>query len=989
MVTKVNEKSLEDLIVNYLVEINGYEKGVSDDYNKEFAIDEKRLKTFLKETQNDIVEKSLIFENEVNRKKFFERVRDEISKKGVLRVLRRGIKHQSYSFDLYNPTPSKKSNTGQNAYNANKFCVIQQLYYSNTNKKLSIDIVIFINGLPIITMELKNHITGQDVSNAIYQYRNDRDPKDLLFASKRCAVHFAVDDSEIMMCTELKGKKSWFLPFNKGVKGGAGNPVNYGGGLKTSYLWEEILKKLELSNIIENYAGVLISHNQRDNKKVYKNIWPRYHQLDVVKQLLKVTEESPIGRRFLIQHSAGSGKSNSISWLAYQLVELERNNKPLFDSIIIVTDRINLDKQLSNNIKSFRKDPSLVERSDSSADLKNLLESGKKIIFTTIQKFPFILETVSGTLAKRTFAVIIDEAHSSQAGRSSSKLNVSLSGGMDILDSNDVDGDRTGEDYINDLIEDYIRKKKMASNANFYAFTATPKSKTLEMFGEPVTKKDGEIAHKPFHTYSMRQAIEEGFILDVLKGYITYNSYYRIAKSIEDDPEFDRRQAQKKLRYFVESKPETIKAKSKVILDHFHNKICRKIKGEARAMVVTNGIERAISYYYEITELLKERNSPYEAIVAFSGTKNYNGKDLTESNINGFPSQEIESRFRTGNYRFLIVANKFQTGYDEPLLHTMYVDKPLSGVKTVQTLSRLNRTCPGKVDTCIIDFVNDTDSIQKDFQRFYETTILSKETDPNVLNDLIDEIEEHSIYNEDEVEKLNHSFWSNDSRNIIDGILDVCTDRFNDIDEDSYKVEIKKAMKSFIRTYEFLSMILPYEKIEWEKKNIFYSLLIKKLPKLKQEDWTEGLFDAVDSEEYRLIKKEEKDIKLENEDTEIDPLQSSIKYRINEPDFQKLSTIVEEFNKVFGNIDWTSPDIVKDQIDNIANKISKKEVVLNTIKKEEKANIDMMLDEEIKGTLTQIADSSSELYSEFWNNEQFKNILTEYISYKLMNIVRG
>ena len=726
MVTDTSEKNLETILVSYLCDAQGYEEGTSEDYNKNYALDTERVKRFILSTQKKKAENTACFTSEVSERKFFAELNKQLASRGITDVLRKGFRYISELFDMYYPLPSELNPTAQEMYAKNIFCVTRQLFYSKDNSN-SIDVMVSLNGMPVMTMELKNHYTNQTVENAIRQYQTDRDASDPLLVPKRCAVHFAVDDDNIRMCTWLCGKSSWFLPFDKGLNGGAGNPVNPN-GLRTSYLWEDILKKESLSDILENYAQVVKKKDEKTGKEKVSVVWPRYHQLEVVRQLLAETRAKGVGQRYLIQHSAGSGKSNSITWLAYQLVGLLDGTEPLMDSVIVVTDRVNLDKQIRDNIASFKRLSNLVAWADSAETLRKNLESGKKIIITIVHKFPFILETIGSEMKHKRFGIIIDEAHSSQNGSMSAKMNIALSGNVG----------ENGED-LEDKLNAIIEGRKMVKNANYYAFTATPKNKTLQMFGTAFEQPDGEIGHRPFHEYTMKQAIEEGFIMDVLRHYTTYNSYYKIAKAIESDPEFEKKQAQKKLRAFVESQPETIQQKASIIVEHFHSQIIDKGKmgGQARAMVVTSSILRAIEFYYEISRLLEERKSPYKAIVAFSGSKNYGGKDVTESDVNGFPSKDIEGNMEREPYRILVVAEKFQTGYDQPLLHTMYVDRVLTDVKAVQTLSRLNRCHPKKRDTFVLDFANDAESIKNSFQRFYKTTILSKETDPNRLNDLI------------------------------------------------------------------------------------------------------------------------------------------------------------------------------------------------------------------------------------------------------------
>ena len=765
-----SETGLEKIIVGWLVKENGYEQEAPHAYNKDFALVDKWVERFVTETQPEKVKQSMCFASPSERLKFFTRLSNEITKRGVTDVLRKGYKFNGSTFDLYYPLPSELNPSAKVAYGHNIFGVIRQVMYSKVNTN-EIDFVVFINGLPLATFELKNNFTGQAYENAIAQYRTDRDPKELLLQKKRCAVHFAVDDCQVWMCTALAGKDSWFLPFNCGVNGGAGNPVIEGDTM-TSYLWKDVLTKPTLSNIIENFAQVISSEDKKTHKVKETVIWPRYHQLDAVRTLLNVTKMSNIGRRFLIQHSAGSGKSNSITWLAYQLVTLlQPNQEPFFDSIIVVTDRVNLDKQIRDNINAFQRLSNLVGWADKSGTLRELLTGGKKIIISTIFKFSFILDEIGSSLKDKRFAIIIDEAHSSQNGSLSANLATGISGNATpviplktgrytyevdgypsmIADNYDVTYDEPED--IEDKIHRIIKGRKMAKNANYYAFTATPKNKTLEMFGDKVERINEEPLYIPFHEYTMKQAIEEGFILDVLKNYTPYSSYYRVLKAVEDDPEYDKKKALGKIRSYVERQPETIEKKAEIIVEHFLKKVYMKIGGKARAMVITSSIERAIEFYKVITKMLEERNSPFKAIVAFTD-KEIDGKVVTEAELNGFPSAEIEQRVEQEPYRFLIVADKFQTGYDQPLLHTMYVDKQISDLKAVQTLSRLNRCHPKKQDTFVLDFANDPEMIRQSFQRYYKTTILEGESDVNKLSDLTETIEAFNFYTQDDVDSV-------------------------------------------------------------------------------------------------------------------------------------------------------------------------------------------------------------------------------------------
>lgn len=963
MVTDTSEKNLESILVNYLRDVQGYEEGISENYNKDYALDTERVKRFILSTQKKKVENTACFASEVSERKFFAELSKQLASRGITDVLRKGFRYISELFDMYYPLPSELNPTAQEMYAKNIFCVTRQLFYSKDNSN-SIDVMVSLNGMLVMTMELKNHYTGQTVENAIRQYQTDRDASDPLLAPKRCAVHFAVDDDNIRMCTWLCGKSSWFLPFDKGVNGGAGNPVNPH-GLRTSYLWEDILKKESLSDILENYAQVVKKKDEKNGKEKISVVWPRYHQLEVVRQLLAETRAKGVGQKFLIQHSAGSGKSNSITWLAYQLVGLLDGTEPLMDSVIVVTDRVNLDKQIRDNIASFKRLSNLVAWADSAETLRKNLESGKKIIITIVHKFPFILETIGSEMKHKRFGIIIDEAHSSQNGSMSAKMNIALSG----------NAGENGE-YLEDKLNAIIEGRKMVKNANYYAFTATPKNKTLQMFGIAFEQPDGEIGHRPFHEYTMKQAIEEGFIMDVLEHYTTYNSYYKIVKAIESDPEFEKKQAQKKLRAFVESQPETIQQKASIIVEHFHSQIIDKGKmgGQARAMVVTSSILRAIEFYYEICRLLEERKSPYKAIVAFSGSKNYGGKDVTESDVNGFPSKDIEDNMGRDPYRILVVAEKFQTGYDQPLLHTMYVDRVLTDVKAVQTLSRLNRCHPKKRDTFVLDFANDADSIKNSFQRFYKTTILSKETDPNKLNDLIQEIESANIYSEEDICMLNEKYWAGASREEIDPIINNSVERFKELDE-NIQIRCKSSIKSFLRTYPFLAAVLPFKSVEWEKLNTYFSLLIHKLPVLRGEDFTEGLIEAIDFDQYRIVKGEEQKIELENSDAEIEPTPVGTPRGKSELNMARLSEILDEFN----GINWLDKEKAKQQLEELPARLQADEAFVNAARNSDRETAQQQCNMSLMMIIARMLNENTEFCRNYLDNPDFMNFINQRV----------
>jgi type I restriction enzyme R subunit len=978
--TDTSEKGLESIIVTSLVEDAGYVQGDPKDYDREHAVDLAKLLQFLATTQPDTYEALGIGEeggsSNPRRTQFLHRLQGEIAKRGVVEVLRGGIKHGPAHVDLFYGTPTPGNVKAAERFAANIFSVTRQLRYSRVETALSLDMAVFINGLPIATFELKNKLTKQTVLDAVQQYQRDRDPKELLFQFGRCVVHFAVDDHEVRFCTHLKGKGSWFLPFNKGYNDGAGNPPNpY--GLATDYLWKETLSKAGLTDILENYAQVVEEKDEKTGKKRYKQIFPRYHQLKVVRMLLADAKQNGVGRRYLIQHSAGSGKSNSIAWLAHQLVGLEQDGKALFDSVIVVTDRRVLDKQIRDTIKQFAQVSATVGHAEHSGDLRKFLKAGKKIIITTVQKFPFILDEIGDEHRKSKFAIIIDEAHSSQGGKTTAAMNRVLEEAAPYGGSDD-EGEETVEDKINKIMEG----RKMVTNASYFAFTATPKNKTLEIFGEPDPQPDGTVKHHPFHSYTMKQAIQEGFILDVLKNYTPVESYYRLAKTVEDDPLFDANKAQKKLRRYVESHEHAIREKAEIMVDHFHAQVVghRKIGGHARAMVITNGIVRAIQYFHAFKDYLKERKSPYEPIVAFSGEHEYGGKKVTEATLNGFPSSQIPDKVQQDPYRFLIVADKFQTGYDEPLLHTMYVDKALSGIKAVQTLSRLNRAHPQKHDTFVLDFYNDSETIQKSFEPYYRTTILSDETDPNKLHDLKSDLDGYQVYSQTKIDELVGLYLNGADRDKLDPILDACVATYNaDLDEDG-QVDFKGKAKAFVRTYGFLASILPYSNADWEKLSIFLNFLIPKLPAPKEEDLSRGILEAIDMDSYRVEVKTSLKIGLPDQDAEIGPVPTSGGGRKPEPELDQLSNIIKAFNDQFGNIEWKDGDKIRKVIaEEIPAKVAADAAYQNAMKNNDKKTARIEHDAALQRVMIDLLSDHTELFKQFSDNPSFKKWLGDTI----------
>jgi type I restriction enzyme R subunit len=974
MPSDTTEHGLESLIVAHMT-TSGWIAGQPSDYDRAYAIDLVQLCEFVKGTQEALVEAFDLGTDSSARRKFLARLQGEITQRGTIDVLRHGVKHGPHHVDLFYGTPTPGNTKAEERFAASRFSVTRQLRYSLDETQLALDLGLFINGLPIATFELKNSLTKQTVEDAVWQYKKDRDPRELLFEFGRCVAHFAVDDHEVRFCTHLKGKASWFLPFNMGYNDGAGNPPNPD-GLKTDYLWKRILTPAGLTNILENYAQIVEFRDEKTNKRKRTQIWPRYHQLDVVRKLLAHASQQGVGQRYLIQHSAGSGKSNSIAWLSHQLIGLKKDDKEVFDSIFVITDRRILDQQIRETIKQFAQVGATIGvvregEGSKTQQLKKYLAEGKRIIILTVQTFPFALDAIGTEHRGKKFAIIVDEAHSSQGSKTSAAMNVALSEGGAEQE------DETTEDKINRIME----ARKLLPNASYFAFTATPKNKTLEIFGEPY-QDGGETKHRPFHCYTMKQATQEGFILDVLKNYTPVASYYKLVKAIEDDPEYDTKRAKKKLRRYVESHDHAIRLKAEIMVDHFHEQVMglKKIGGQARAMVVTSGIERAIQYYHAMCDYLKERKSPYKAIVAFSGEHEYGGAKVTEASLNGFPSSQIADKIQEDPYRFLICADKFQTGYDEPLLHTMYVDKPLSSIKAVQTLSRLNRAHPQKHDVFVLDFRNDTDTIQESFARYYRTTILSKETDPNKLHDLKADLDGYQVYGPEHVDELVTLYLGGADRDKLDPILDACVATYNEeLDEDG-QVDFKGKAKAFCRTYDFLASILPYTDAGWERLSIFLNFLVPKLPAPKEEDLSKGILESIDMDSYRVEKHAAMQIQMPDQDAEIEPVPTSGGGYKPEPELDRLSNILKAFNDQFGNVPWSDADRVHKLItEEIPAKVKADTAYQNAKKQGDKSKARIEHDAALLRVMVGLLKDDTELFKQYSDNEGFKRWLADTV----------
>lgn len=909
MAINTKEIAFEREIEFSLIESGGFIAGNPADFNRVYTVDATVLFRFLKDSQPKewakIIQKYGDGGAEQN---FLKKLSRDLENFGTLALLRKGIVDAPAKFTLcYFQPASGMNQTDAENYAKNILTVTRQVHYSVKNEN-SVDVVLSINGLPVVTMELKNAITGQTVENAKRQYKFDRDNRDALFTFKRGAlVHFAVDTDEVYMTTRINGADTIFLPFNKGNNGGKGNPVG-DGNFRTSYLWNKILQKDSLLDIVRRFIH-LEKKDKRENI-----IFPRYHQLDVVRRLCTNVFESGTGNNYLIQHSAGSGKTNSISWLAHHLQNLhDKNDKIIFNSIIVITDRKVLDRQLQDKIYQFEHvDGVVVKIDNNSKQLADALNTGKKIIITTLQKFPFIVDKVNDFAGKR-FAIIVDEAHSSQTGEASRKLKSIVGDELAGLTEYEI-YQKTAEQEAREEqnrpdSEDEILKEMSThgrlGNLSFFAFTATPKPKTLEMFG---SVGDDGLPHA-FHLYSMRQAIEEGFILDVLKNYTTYDAYFKLGKTISDDPRYEKSRANKALGKYLSLHPHNLAQKTQIMVEHFRTVTKDKIGGNAKAMVVTGSRLHAVRYYYEFDRYIKKMGYERELgiLVAFSGTVVDGSEEYTEVNINKLSESELPKKFSSGEYQVLLVAEKYQTGFDEPLLHTMFVDKPLKGVKAVQTLSRLNRTAQGKIDTFVLDFVNSAEDIQAAFAPYYEATEISETTDANIVYDLKTKLDEYRIYWDSEIENFANVFFkSRETQENIDfgtlnSYIDPAVDRYKDKDKDeNERDEFKSTLAKFIRTYSFITNVIKLDDVGLHKFFAYAKCLIRKLPR----DITEPLFleDEVELQYYRLQKIFDGDIPLTAGEALPNDKHAGLKKKEDEK--ATLSELIEKLNDRFGT-EWS------------------------------------------------------------------------------------
>lgn len=971
MKTDTREKGFEKFIEDYLVEQNGYVKRSPSKYNRDACLDIDLVVSFIEKTQPTTWEQLYDRHGDDFADRFLARLKEELANRGALDVLRNGIDDHGVHIDLAYFKPTTGFNKeAQKLYQANTLSVMRQVKYSDKNEN-SIDMVLFLNGLPLFTIELKNQLTNQSVQHGMRQYKTDRDPKEPLLAFKRCLAHFAIDCEVAFLTTQLKGLGTRFLPFNKGNKNSAGNPLNPN-GYKTSYIWEDLWTRNSVLELVGRFLCVQIEEKEDAKGRKSKTetlIFPRYHQRDTVHRLETDAQEYGAGRNYLIQHSAGSGKSNTIAWVAHRMSDLhDDNNKKIFDSVIVVTDRRVLDRQLRETIKQFEQTAGVVKAIEkSSEELKTALEAGEQIIVTTLQKFPIVAESASNLPGKK-FAVIVDEAHSSQSGESSKSLKQVLKAtSLDEAEQLDISEDELPEDL---LIKEMRSRRSRTKNLSYFAFTATPKQKTLELFG---VKNPTDGKYSPFSLYSMKQAIEEGFILDVLKNYTTFQTYFELRKKITDDPEFKKKKAQRVLMNYVERHEHAIEKKIEIMVQHFLEQISGQIDGKAKAMIVTKSRLHAVRYKIAMDKYLQAHHLPYKALVAFSGKVNDGGTEFSEAGMNGFPETQTAETFKHGDYKFLIVAEKFQTGFNQPLLTVMYVDKNLGGVNAVQTLSRLNRTWPGKEEVFVLDFVNTTDEIVKSFQPYYTTTVLSESTDPNVLHDLQRDLMNFGIFDEAELGEFVKAYLRGANPGKLNAMLDQSIQRFGKLLKDEQD-DFRAKAKEYVRKYSFIAQILTFDDTRLEKLYIFTKFLVKKLP-VTTERLPLEVLESVDMESYKIVKTGSTKIALEDKEGEIEPMGSG-KRSIDEDEKDFLSHIIKDVNDKFGT-EFTADDrvVISDMAWRLAGNESLKATIENNTRDTAKIKYDQMFQEELINMLNR----HFSFYKKLDENEELKAFVNQRI----------
>ena len=959
----------------------GYLRRRPEDYDRGLCLIPADVVDFLLATQPKVWEKLKQHHGADVKPRFLGRLSREIARRGALDVLRNGVKDSGCKFRLAYFRPASGLNEElQRLHAANLFAVVRQLRFSEQGDK-SLDLALFLNGIPIFTAELKNPLNGQDVEDAIRQYKNDRDPREPLFAYGRCLAHFAVDPELVFVTTRLAGPQTRFLPLNQGRFGGAGNPPvpPTREGFPTDYLWERIWARDSVLDLVRQFIHEVEAEDERGRKTGARFlIFPRYQQLDCVRRLVGHARNHGPGERYLIQHSAGSGKSFTIAWLAHRLSVLhDRADRRVFDSVVVVTDRRVLDRQLQRTIRQFEQTLGVVENIDqTSRQLREALEAGRTIIVTTLQKFPVIAEQI-GELPGQRFAVIVDEAHSSQSGESTKSLKAVLKAGSLEEAEREEAGAQTPEEELDDRVLDEIRSRGRLPNLSTFAFTATPKPKTLELFG--LKRPDGRF--EPFHRYSMRQAIDEGFILNVLASYATYKAYWRLLKKIEDDPRYDKSKAEYLLRSFVDLHPHAIREKIAICVEHFAAQAAGEIGGRAKAMIVTRSRLHAVRTKLALDGYLAEKGHPWKALVAFSGTVSDSGETYTESGMNSAGQERVigerqtAAEFEKPEYRFLVVANKFQTGFDQPLLHTMYVDKKLGGVNAVQTLSRLNRTHPGKQGAMVLDFANEAEEIRKAFEPYYETTLLSEETDPNLLYEVQGRLLDFGVFLAGDVETFARLYFDpKTTQDRLYAALEPARQRFVELDPDEGQ-DFRGQLVDYIRLYAFLSQVLTFADVELEKLYVFARHLRRLLP-ADDRELPREVQQNIDMESFRIQRTSRGRIALDRQARPLDPAGSKPRGGGPDEELEALSRIIEALNERFGLNLGPEHRVTLEQIraalDGDAGLDASARV--NT-----RENVRLTFDPKVEDKIQEIVETNFGLYKRITDDPDFGRALKNYL----------
>jgi type I restriction enzyme R subunit len=985
------EKGFEQAIESHLLS-HGYIAGDPVNFDPKLALDAKTLMQFIQISQpNEWAKLVSIYGNDAEAK-VVQTVARDLDSRGMLECLRHGVTDRGVKLKLAHFKPASGLNPQTlELYGTNVLTITRQVHFSEKDTKLSLDVLLSVNGLPIATAELKNPFTHQTVEQAKKQYRENRDPREPLFAfKKRAFVHFAVDPDEVYMTTRLAGKSTFFLPFNKGRSGGKGNPDNSASGWKTAYLWEEVWDRDSLLDILARFIHLEVKEEIIKGQKIKKEtlVFPRYHQLDAVRKLLAAAKHDGPGTNYLIQHSAGSGKSNSIAWLAHRLSNLHTDaDKLVFDSVIVITDRRVLDKQLQDTIYQFEHKQGVVQKIDeNSQQLADSIKSGARIIITTLQKFPFVLDKIKD-LPRRNYAIVVDEAHSSQGSESAQRIkDVLAAANLEEAEKEEQSIDPT-ENQAEEEILKAMKVRGPQTNLSYFAFTATPKHKTMELFGH--NGPDGK--PRAFHLYSMRQAIEEGFILDVLSNYTTYKTYYRLTKAIQDDPELERARATQAVARFVSLHPHNLAQKTEVMVEHFRHFTRKQIGGKAKAMVVTRSRLHAVRYKLAFDKYLKEKGyHDTRALVAFSGTVKDGADEYTEVGMNGFGEKELPGKFDSDQYQLLLVAEKYQTGFDQPLLHTMYVDKKLQGLQAVQTLSRLNRTCAGKEDTFVLDFLNEAEEVKESFKPYYEQTQVEERVDPNLLYTLKNKLDAFQIYWKQDVDDFAKVFFKplelqrEQDKGQLHKFIDPAVGRF-DGEPEERQMDFRHQLGTFLRLYAFLSQMVDFQDADLEKLYAYGRLLITKL-KIDPGESVQ-IDEEVKLAYYRLNKTFEGSTSLAaGEVVNVAGPTNVGTGRPKEEDLVRLSEIVQVLNDRFGTDFKPEDQLLFDQV---VGDLTKDQTLAEQARSNTIEQFKYAFDPKAMEAFVARMERNEGISSQFVSNEQLRDVAMEWMMKKVFEHFQG